>query len=80
MGKKVEPDLGPIPVRSRFVGISLFQKFLGIHGMVITIVNERIRFSKASAPFFLKMKGGTVYIGKVQGHDTSRLWKIFIFT
>lgn len=48
--------------------------------MVITIVNERIRFSKASAPFFLKMKGGTVYIGKVQGHDTSRLWKIFIFT
>jgi hypothetical protein len=32
MGKNIEPDLGPLFVRSRSVGISLFQKFLGIPG------------------------------------------------
>jgi hypothetical protein len=71
MGKNVEPGLGPLPVRSRSVGTSLFQKFSGIHGMVIRTVNEKIRFSNASALFFRKMKGGTMYIGKVQSHETS---------
>jgi hypothetical protein len=67
MGKKVEPDLGPLPVRSRSVGTSIFQKFLGIHGMVITTVNERIRFRcpNASALFFRKMKGREVNFARI---------------
>jgi hypothetical protein len=67
MGKNVEPDLGALPVRSRFVGISLFQKFSGIRGMVITTVNERIRFRcpNASALFFRKMKGSEVNFARI---------------
>ena len=76
MGKKIEPDLGPLPLRSRSVGTSFFQKFLGIRGMVITTVNGKIRFNKASAPFFRKRKGAQCILKRFR---VRRLAGVYLF-
>lgn len=46
--------------------------------MVITTVNGKIRFNKASAPFFSKEEGCTVYIEKVQSQETS--WRLSVLS
>jgi len=78
MGKNVEPGLGPLPVRSRSVETSLFQKFLGIHGMVITAVNKKNTLQQGLCAFFFKQDGWDSVPWKVQSHQTS--WSLSILS